>query len=112
MTPNQSLQFDDKLIIRYVHKNGNLWSVKSIELKPVKPEVLNKWRVRLELILDQVKQKCQRPKQLLAFINPYGGKGEAIRLNASIVKPLFQSCHIECKVIITERANHARYVFN
>ena len=78
--PNPALKFDDKILIRYVHKNhDNVWSVRSFQLKHKNPDILYKWRVRLEHILEEIKNECQRPRRLLAFINPYGGKGEAIR---------------------------------
>ncbi len=44
----------------------------------------------------------------MAFINPYGGKGEAVKLNDLIVQPLFELCEIQCEVIVTERADHAK----
>ena len=98
----------DKFNLRYVHKNGNLWSVKSLELRHKNAEVLQSLQLRLEQILEQVRIRCQRPKRLLAFINPFGGKGEAVRLNADVVQPLLNSCQVDCQVVITERAYHAR----
>jgi len=98
----------DKFNLRYVHKNGNLWSVKSLELRHKNAEVLQNLQLRLEHILEQVRIRCQRPKRLLAFINPFGGKGEAVRLNADVVQPLLNSCQVDCQVVITERAYHAR----
>ncbi|XP_069501332.1 ceramide kinase-like isoform X2 [Ambystoma mexicanum] len=49
----------------------------------------------------------RRPKELLVFINPFGGRGQAVRIY-SRVSPLFQLAGIRTKVIETTRANHAR----
>ena len=97
---------DFSLLIRYVHKkNGtNVWLVRSFELMHRNPNVTYKWGVQLEHILEEVKQIYQRPKRLLAFVNPYGGSGKAIKINNSIVQPLLNLCHVECQVIGKEHA--------
>lgn len=55
-------------------------------------------------------QACRqvRPKRLLIFLNPFGGKGKALRLYKRRVKRLLELADIERKLIITKYANHAR----
>ncbi|XP_075435634.1 uncharacterized protein LOC142472428 [Ascaphus truei] len=50
----------------------------------------------------------RRPRNLLVFINPYGGRGKAARIYSTKICPLFQLAGIESKVIETTQANHAR----
>jgi ceramide kinase len=49
-----------------------------------------------------------RPKRLLLFVNPYGGKRKGLKIYEKQVKPLFVVAGIETNVIITQRQNHAR----
>lgn len=70
-------------------------------------EVIAKWKSKLKAIIDRVRAQ-NWPRKLLIFINPFGGKGQAVTLWNSTVQPLFKTFHIESKIIITERANHAR----
>jgi len=49
-----------------------------------------------------------RPKRLLLFVNPYGGKKKGVKIYEKHVKPLFVMAGIDANVIITQRQNHAR----
>ncbi|XP_037551991.1 ceramide kinase [Nematolebias whitei] len=49
-----------------------------------------------------------RPKSLLVYINPYGGKQRGERIYEQKVAPVFRRAGIFTDVIVTERANHAR----
>ena len=54
------------------------------------------------------KSSVSRPKSLLVFINPFGGKGQALKIFNTTVAPLGRAAGVKYKVIVTERANHAR----
>ena len=49
-----------------------------------------------------------RPKQLLLFINPYGGSKKGTKIFDLEIKPILQLARIDYTLVITERANHAR----
>ncbi|VDM97503.1 unnamed protein product [Thelazia callipaeda] len=49
----------------------------------------------------------QRPKTLLIFINPFGGKGNAKKIFSKQVTKILEMAGIHCDVILTQRANHA-----
>ncbi|KAK2880569.1 ceramide kinase-like [Channa argus] len=51
---------------------------------------------------------ASRPKRLLVYINPYGGKRQGKRIYDQKVAPLFARAGISTDVIVTEYANHAR----
>lgn len=53
-------------------------------------------------------KRDQRPKRLLVFVNPFGGKGKALPLYRQHVKRLFEIANIEAKLVVTQHANHAR----
>lgn len=59
-------------------------------------------------MLNYLNLEYRRPKKLLIFVNPFGGKRLATKIYEQKVAPLFQVAGIEVELIITERANHAR----
>ncbi|XGW22615.1 hypothetical protein V3C99_005103 [Haemonchus contortus] len=54
-----------------------------------------------------------RPKNIIVFINPFGGKGKAQDIFQKNVEPFFKiTPGLTYEVILTERANHARDYVN
>lgn len=53
-------------------------------------------------------QRKRRPKRLLIFVNPFGGKGKALHLFKLQVRRLLDLARIESELIVTRHANHAR----
>ena len=104
--PQRSKDIEDQLIIDYVNKANNKWDLAKIQLTHENTEVIAKWKHKLENIMS--KFAFNKPKNLLIFINPFGGKGEAIRIHSTIVQPLFKQFNVQSEVIITQRANHAK----
>ncbi|XP_029418249.1 ceramide kinase [Nannospalax galili] len=51
---------------------------------------------------------ASRPKHLLVFINPFGGKGQGKRIYERKVAPLFTLASITTEIIITDHANQAK----
>ncbi|XP_041820174.1 ceramide kinase [Chelmon rostratus] len=62
----------------------------------------------IHVINEQLSSLTNRPKSLLVYINPYGGKQRGKRIYEQKVAPLFRHACISADVIVTERANHAR----
>ena len=46
-----------------------------------------------------------RPRKLLLFVNPYGGKKNALKLYEKYAKPIFRLANIDVSVVITQRPN-------
>lgn len=59
-------------------------------------------------IKEQLATIGSRPKHLLVYINPYGGKKQGKRIYEQKVAPLFAQAGISTQVIVTQYANHAR----
>ncbi|XP_029378613.1 ceramide kinase-like [Echeneis naucrates] len=59
-------------------------------------------------IREQLAAATFRPKHLLVYINPYGGKRQGRRIYEQKVAPLFAEAGVATDVIVTEHANHAR----
>uniref|UniRef100_A0A3P9MXN8 Ceramide kinase n=2 Tax=Poecilia reticulata TaxID=8081 RepID=A0A3P9MXN8_POERE len=59
-------------------------------------------------IREQLASISARPRNLLVYINPYGGKRQGKRIYEQKVAPLFAKAEISTHVIVTDYANHAR----
>ncbi|XP_061770458.1 ceramide kinase isoform X1 [Nerophis ophidion] len=62
----------------------------------------------IQAINDQLSLQTDRPKSLLVYVNPFGGKRQGKCIYDQKVAPLFSRACISTDVIVTERANHAR----
>uniref|UniRef100_A0A3P8YNB1 DAGKc domain-containing protein n=1 Tax=Esox lucius TaxID=8010 RepID=A0A3P8YNB1_ESOLU len=62
----------------------------------------------VQTIKEQLAELTSRPKHLLVYINPYGGKQQGTCIYEQKVAPLFARASISTDVIVTEHANHAR----
>ena len=94
------------IIINYIKKaSDNTWRIKKLSFHHPDHQVVAIWKDRLE----QAVLKCSvdRPKKLLIFVNPFGGRCKAKNIFDSKVAPLFRLCGVRFDVVITERANHA-----
>ncbi|XP_006004505.1 ceramide kinase isoform X2 [Latimeria chalumnae] len=67
--------------------------------------LFNQWMQALKEYLEL--QTC-RPKHLLVYINPSGGKKRGKQIYEQKVSPLFSLASITTDVIVTEHVNHAR----
>lgn len=91
------------LIIHYarlVSPRTSKWRVQQLSLYNSEQRIVKFWHNRLS---DDIKEQA-RPKNLLLFLNPYGGKQNAFALFEKYAKPLFQLAHVDINLIITQRA--------
>uniref|UniRef100_A0A1Q3F3B9 Putative sphingosine kinase involved in sphingolipid metabolism n=1 Tax=Culex tarsalis TaxID=7177 RepID=A0A1Q3F3B9_CULTA len=91
------------LIIHYarlVSPRTNKWRVQQLSLYNGEQRIVKFWHNRLS---DDIKEQA-RPKNILLFLNPYGGKQNAFALFEKYAKPLFHLAHVDINLIITQRA--------
>uniref|UniRef100_A0AAY4D9X2 DAGKc domain-containing protein n=1 Tax=Denticeps clupeoides TaxID=299321 RepID=A0AAY4D9X2_9TELE len=62
----------------------------------------------VQTIQEQLSLLTNRPKRLLVYVNPFGGKQRGRQIYEQKVAPVFSRAAISADVIVTERANHAR----
>ena len=95
------------LVIDFVTKNkDHRWKRKSLCFRHTDPYIVSKWKEKLENLLQSV--SVDRPKKLLIFVNPFGGKGKGPIIFHKKVAPLLKLSRIMYDVIETEYANHAK----
>ncbi|XP_030914870.1 ceramide kinase [Geospiza fortis] len=92
--------------VHYVKKARNhRWRCRDATFWCVDEHLCNQWTQALKELLEMQKS---RPKQLLVYINPYGGKRQGKRIYEQKVAPLFSLASISTDVVVTEHANHAK----
>ncbi|XP_026867770.2 ceramide kinase family protein [Electrophorus electricus] len=83
-----------------------LWCLGRTEFCCPSRDLRDQWVTQLRTAL---KTHCpSRPRRLLVFVNPYGGKKRAKQVYRSLVAPLFELAGVSTHVVVTERANQAR----
>ncbi|KGL81791.1 Ceramide kinase, partial [Tinamus guttatus] len=92
--------------VYYVKKARNhRWRCSNVTFCCADEQLCNQWIQALKELLEL---QTARPKHLLVYINPYGGKRQGKRIYEQKVAPLFSLASISTDVFITERANHAK----
>ncbi|KAH6818134.1 Diacylglycerol kinase family protein [Perilla frutescens var. frutescens] len=96
-----------RFTLHVVHKSKtqpSLWT----------PSVYTFGHKNLDICMSWVNQinscmyvEAKRPKSLLVFIHPRSGKGHGCRIWETVA-PLFSQAQVKTKVIVTERAGHAK----
>ncbi|CAF0954470.1 unnamed protein product [Adineta ricciae] len=100
------LLFKTTIKIDYVDVSNSIrWNTKTLELELETEELANELYANLNLCLSTL---TQRPRRLLAFVNPLSGKGHARVVYDKKVLPIFQQANIAVQTIYTDRANHAQ----
>jgi len=91
--------------ISYISRTRNhRWKCKKSLFHSSEASICQKWVESIRNILTGF----NRPKKLLIFINPVGGRKQASKIFQEKVNPLFLLAGIKQDVIVTERANHAQ----
>ncbi|KAF5906790.1 ceramide kinase isoform X1, partial [Clarias magur] len=93
-------------LVSYVERTQkHRWRCSEVTFKCTDRTLCQLW---VQAIREQLSLLTTRPKSLLVYINPYGGKHRGKRIYEQKVAPIFSSASISTDVIVTERANHAR----
>uniref|UniRef100_A0A8C3GC66 Ceramide kinase n=1 Tax=Cyclopterus lumpus TaxID=8103 RepID=A0A8C3GC66_CYCLU len=81
------------------------WCCSDVTFHCANEELCEQW---IQVANEQLALLTNRPKSLLVYINPFGGKQCGKRIYEQKVAPMFRRASISADVIVTERANHAR----
>uniref|UniRef100_UPI00398E5211 ceramide kinase isoform X2 n=1 Tax=Pristiophorus japonicus TaxID=55135 RepID=UPI00398E5211 len=92
--------------VSYVQRSkGHHWWCNEVTFNCNDHLLRNQW---VQALKEQLELQAMRPKHLIVFINPFGGKRRGKQIYDDKVAPLFRLACISAEVIVTERANHAR----
>ncbi|KAF5300184.1 hypothetical protein FQA39_LY11218 [Lamprigera yunnana] len=86
-------------------KKENLWCYNSLTLRHSDSLQVSSW---VKTIQNHLLNFYRRPKKLLLFVNPYGGKRQAMQVYEKYGKPLFNIAGIDVSVIVSQRRNQIR----
>ncbi|KAL6530298.1 hypothetical protein OROHE_014651 [Orobanche hederae] len=98
-----------RFTVHFVHKaktQSSLWTPSVYTFGHNNPETCKSWVNQINAYLNV---EAKLPKSLLVFIHPRSGKGQGCKIWEALV-PLFSQAKVKTKVIVTERAGHARDV--
>ncbi|ELT94980.1 hypothetical protein CAPTEDRAFT_146129 [Capitella teleta] len=82
------------------------WRERKVTFLSKDTSVIQQWVDILHEALS--KPEFCRPRNLLVFVNPVGGKGHATRIYSKRVAPIFELAGVSTEVVTTNHQNHAR----
>lgn len=111
--PHKSVEDTDKDFTAFYIKrcnhagsSGVLWRLGQTQFTCPSRVLRDQWVKQLRTAIKT--HSPLRPKRLLVFINPFGGKKKGQKIYHTLVAPLFELAGISSHVIVTQRANQAR----
>ncbi|CAH0392523.1 unnamed protein product [Bemisia tabaci] len=90
-------------------KKKNKWKCEDIIFQNSDQNLVSRWISTLNSFIEAL---TSRPKRLMMFVNPYGGKKQGVSIFKNVVKPLLDVAKIEVDLTITQRPHHARDTIN
>ncbi|KAL2102260.1 hypothetical protein ACEWY4_001428 [Coilia grayii] len=104
-SPEESYQPPAFTVFYVERTRQHRWRCRSVTFHCPDWGLCQQW---IQTIEEQLSLLTYRPKRLLVYINPFGGKQQGKRIYEQKVAPIFSRASISTDVIVTERANHAR----
>ncbi|CAH8275847.1 unnamed protein product [Arabidopsis lyrata] len=86
--------------------SGGDYARNDFVFEPLSDESRKLWSDKLHQHLDSL----GRPKKLLVFVNPFGGKKSARKIFQEEVKPLFEDANIQLEIQETKYQLHAKEI--
>nr|CAD7393262.1 unnamed protein product [Timema cristinae] len=86
-------------------RNNNKWRHHTVTMNHTDPRQIASW---VKTIHNYINSFTKRPKRIMVFVNPYGGKKKGLQIYEKRVKPLFELAGVHTTITITQSANHAR----
>lgn len=83
-------------------RNANIWKNAAIKFQNPDSRIVAKW---VSTLRDILSMSQSRPRHILMFVNPYGGKRIAMDIYNKVAKPLLQLAGIDVSLVVTQRQN-------
>jgi ceramide kinase len=92
--------------IHYAEQDDeNKWKYHSLILRHSDPLQVSSW---VKTLQNHLQYFTRRPKKLLLFVNPFGGKKNALKIYEKFGKPLFHIAGVDVTVNVSQRKNQIR----
>ncbi|XP_069020877.1 ceramide kinase-like [Embiotoca jacksoni] len=105
-TKQHSQLYPHAFTVSYVRRTRqHQWRCSDVTFHCANQGLCEQW---IRVTNEQLSLLTNRPKSLLVYINPYGGKRRGKCIFEQKVAPVFRRAGISTDVIVTEHANHAR----
>ncbi|CAI7868707.1 unnamed protein product, partial [Closterium sp. NIES-54] len=85
-------------------RSADRWIPLKLVFCHVSADVCQQWSDR---ILSLLRADPERPRSLLVFVNPIGGRKKGLK-TWEAVRPVFDRAGVAVQVVVTSRRNHAR----
>ncbi|XP_072402252.1 ceramide kinase [Diabrotica undecimpunctata] len=105
--PSETRQLNpNAFTIHYAEREkGPKWVYKNLVLKNSDPLLVTTW---VKTLQTRLKEFRQRPKHVLLFVNPFGGKRNAMKIYEKYAKNLFRIAGIEVTLNVSQRKNQIK----
>ncbi|XP_033220098.1 ceramide kinase isoform X2 [Belonocnema kinseyi] len=105
-TPSSPNVSSTSFVLHYASTGPkSVWRHHSVTMRHTDPRQIASW---VKTIRNCLNGFTHRPRKVLVFVNPYGGKKKGLIIWEKKVQPLMVIAGIETKLIVTERAGHIR----
>lgn len=96
----------NRFTIHYAQRGKKgTWKYNSLTLRHPDPIQVSSW---VKTLQNNLQNFTNRPKRLLLFINPYGGKRRAMKIYEKHSKPLFTIAGVDVTVNVSQRKDQIR----
>ncbi|KAK5637889.1 hypothetical protein RI129_000192 [Pyrocoelia pectoralis] len=83
----------------------NVWRPRVLKFRHSDPDLVIQWVQTMQSVLNKL---VDRPKRILMFVNPYGGRKNGVKICENYARPLFEVAGVELTVVVTKRRNEIR----
>ncbi|KAJ8983894.1 hypothetical protein NQ317_000930 [Molorchus minor] len=109
--PSENREIDPNCFtIHYSERKYSKWVHKNLTLKHCDPLQVASW---VKALQNHLQSFIKRPKHLLLFVNPFGGRRNALQIYEKYGKHLFSIAGVEVTVNISQRKDQIKdYIIN
>lgn len=105
---DEKLAAPTSFVLHYAARGSkNKWSHHSVRMSHTDPRQVASW---VKTIRNYLTGLTHRPRKIMFFVNPFGGKKRGLKIWKREVEPLLAIAGVETKLMVTERAGHIRDV--
>ncbi|XP_059609819.1 ceramide kinase [Phlebotomus argentipes] len=98
-------QRDTTFTLHHATQQTSVWRVSRTTFSATEPGVVATWTIEIS---RQLNSHTHRPRRLLLFINPFGGRRTALKVYERHVRPLLELAGVRTEIIVTQRPHEIK----